>query len=435
MCERHLIVVSVDALVFEDLEFARTLPMFNKILTDGSLIERVKTIYPSLTHPVHATIMTGCTAGVTGVVANEVFEAGKQNRPWYNWLNQVRCETIFHAAKKAGLTTCACRWPLTAGGGDVIDYLIPEVLRTDMEGYEDNPAEAYRNVGCGENVMEIVQEALEKYSSTNNHPAYDEFQIFCADLIIRKYKPNVLFTHPGHVDAERHRTGLFSDEVKESVKLTDKWLKMLWDAVCAAGIEDKTDFVVLSDHGHLGISRQVSPNVFLADRDLIKLDGDGNIVSWEAYAASGGLSSLVYLARPSDKELHRKVYDMLKTMAQEKIYGFEKVFTKEEVKEQYGLDGDFSFVLETDGYTVFEEKCTGPAAQVIERENPKHASSSHGHLPHKGPQPVFIGMGPSFKKGVVLPHGNILNHAPTFAKILGIDLPESKGKAVEELLK
>lgn len=56
---KHLIVVSIDALVFEDLEYAKTLPNFSKILRDCSLIERVNTIYPSLTHPVHATIISG----------------------------------------------------------------------------------------------------------------------------------------------------------------------------------------------------------------------------------------------------------------------------------------------------------------------------------------------------------------------------------------
>ena len=103
---------------------------------------------------------------------------------------------------------------MTAGGGDVIDYLIPEVLKPDMIGYEDNPVEAYRNVGCGENVIDIVESALGKYGYENNHPDYDEFEIYCAARIIKRYKPNVHFTHPGYVDAERHRTGLFSDEVK-----------------------------------------------------------------------------------------------------------------------------------------------------------------------------------------------------------------------------
>ena len=37
---RHMIVASVDALVFEDIEYAKTLPNFAKILSTGSIIER-----------------------------------------------------------------------------------------------------------------------------------------------------------------------------------------------------------------------------------------------------------------------------------------------------------------------------------------------------------------------------------------------------------
>ena len=90
MKSKHLIVVSVDALVFEDLEYAKTLPMFGKILREGSMVERVKTIYPSLTHPVHASLLTGCPAGVTGIVSNTHFtpvsythlDVYKRQPPW-----------------------------------------------------------------------------------------------------------------------------------------------------------------------------------------------------------------------------------------------------------------------------------------------------------------------------------------------------------------
>ena len=71
--DKHLIVVSVDAMVYEDLEYCKTLPNFSKILKDASVIERVCTIYPSLTHPVHATLITGKTAGGTGIVNNIAF--------------------------------------------------------------------------------------------------------------------------------------------------------------------------------------------------------------------------------------------------------------------------------------------------------------------------------------------------------------------------
>ena len=86
---KHLIVVSIDAMVYEDLEYAKTLPNFSKIINGASVIERVRTIYPSLTHPVHATLITGNTAGVTGVINNSVFNEktpDKGSGVWYNYI-------------------------------------------------------------------------------------------------------------------------------------------------------------------------------------------------------------------------------------------------------------------------------------------------------------------------------------------------------------
>jgi hypothetical protein len=122
-------------------------------------------------------------------------------------------------------------------------------------------------------------------------------------------------------------------------------------------------------------------------------------------------------------------------MADEGIYGFEKVFTADEAREKYGLFGDFSFVLETDGYTSFGERVTRPAVQGYDLGDYRLSKATHGHEPSKGPQPPFIANGPSFKSGVVIPFGNLLDHAPTVAAALGIKLNDCYGKPVYEILK
>ena len=130
---KHLIVMSVDAMVFEDLATLRTLPNFKRLIENGSRVDKVRSIYPTLTHPIHVAIMTGCYPGKTGVPNNDRFIPGDLNSPWYNRLDEVQVPTLFHAAKAAGLTTAACRWPVTACGEDVIDYIVPEVMDLDLD--------------------------------------------------------------------------------------------------------------------------------------------------------------------------------------------------------------------------------------------------------------------------------------------------------------
>ena len=105
MSDKHLVVISVDALVFEDLEYAKTLPNFARIMENGSMVERVRTIWPSVTHPVHASIITGQPSGVTTIINNTPFEPGNPSPVWFNMMHQMPCETIFHAAHRAGLTS------------------------------------------------------------------------------------------------------------------------------------------------------------------------------------------------------------------------------------------------------------------------------------------------------------------------------------------
>ena len=436
--DKHLLVVSVDAMVFEDIEYCKTLPNFSEIIDGASVIERVRTIYPSLTHPVHATMITGNPAGVTGIVNNSMFNPktpDKGNGIWYNFLDQIKCETIFHAARRAGLTTAVSTWPVTNGGSELIDYIIPCALKSELEGYEDNLLEGFRALGAQESVLDIIKGAMEKFGYENAHPCVEHFQAYCVAEIVKRFKPNIIFTHPSYVDDQRHAGGLYGEKVKFALRETDKWLGIMFGAFKEAGIWDKTDIILLSDHGHVNITRTISPNVYLVDNGYIKINENGEVTSWDAYVKSSGASAQVYLKNPGDKEIYDGVYKLLSDMAAEGVYGFERVYKTEEIKEKYNLSGDFSFVLETDGYTSFGEWTTRPSVRGFDITDYRFGKSTHGHEPVKGPQPPFIAKGPSFKSGVVLKEGSILNHAPTFAAVFGLELPEAQGKPVYEILK
>ena len=332
--DKHLIVISVDAFVFEDLAYAKNLPNFKRLLNGASMIERVKTIYPSLTHPVHATLITGAPAGITGVINNSIFKPAAPDtdtKQWYNILSEIKCDTILHAAKRAGLTTASSTWPMTAYADEAVDYLVPSALNYYFDGHEENPLEVYKMLGASDEMMEIITEAVKLYGSEDKHPEYDEFQIYCASEIIKKYKPNLLITHPSDVDSKRHRSGVFSERVNEAIERTDVWLGKILDAIDDAGISESTDVVLLSDHGQINITRVISPNVWLVDKGYIRLREDGTVKEWDAYVKSAGASAHVYLSRPDDPELYDGVYQLLTDMASEGIYGFERAYTKAEV--------------------------------------------------------------------------------------------------------
>ncbi len=434
---KHLIVVSVDAMVFEDLKLLKKLPSFSKILDGASVIERVRTIYPSVTHPVHATLLTGAPAGVTGIVNNFHFYKDEPSRSgvWFNELSDIKCDTLLHAAKRKGLTTAACTWPITTKASGLIDYLVPGMMNAYFKGYEDNPLDAFKLYGASECLFYIISEGIKRHGYLDVHPSVDDFQFFCAGEIIKRYKPNLMLIHPGFVDNRRHLSGVFSEAVDEALISTDRWLGGLLDAIKDAGIEDETDICILSDHGQISITRSISPNVHFCDAGLITLDGDGKITDYLAYAASAGASAQVYLKDKDDKALFERVYSLLISMRDEGIYGIGEVLTAKEAKERYKLYGDFSFVIDTDGYTSFGEWLTRPSVRGYDFSDYRYGRGTHGQLPHIGPQPVFIVKGPSFKSGITLKEGNILNNAPTLASALGVELKDAEGTPITEILK
>ena len=65
-----LIVLSMDAMVTEDLEYLKNKPNFRKLFAHAAKVGKVRTVYPSLTYPAHTSIITGCRPGKHGVFDN-----------------------------------------------------------------------------------------------------------------------------------------------------------------------------------------------------------------------------------------------------------------------------------------------------------------------------------------------------------------------------
>ena len=434
---RHLIVISVDALVFEDLEFASSLPNFKYLIENGSQIKKVRTIYPSLTHPVHASILTGATAGKTGIINNRLFDINEPDGvsdAWYNNLSDIKCDTLIHAAKRAGMTVAASSFPLTSCPGDYIDYLLPNALNFYFDESNDAPLDIFKKLGASDSMLQIIEEGIKLYGHRDEHPWVDRLQVFCATEIIKRFKPGLLLTHPSHVDHMRHGTGVFSNGVKAAIAETDGWIGMLINATKEAGIFENCDFVVLSDHGQINITRIAFPNLILKNEGFIKCNSEGKVTEWQAYVNGAGASAQVYLSDKKNLALKDAVYSCLLARAKEGLYGFNEVFCEEELRDKYGLSGDFSFVLEGDGFTGFRAKVGDEHFSYFDYGNYSKSVGTHGHRPDKGPQPTFIGCGPGFKKGVIIEEGNILNHAPTLAKLLGVELRDAEGVSVDEIL-
>ena len=429
--KNKLIVISADALTCEDLEYLQTLPNYKKYLAGGSRAGSVRSIYPTITYPCHTTMATGVWPNKHGICGNLELRPELTRVPW-KWFYHYRKweEDIFWAAKRAGLTTAGIFWPVT-GNHPAIDYLIAEYW---PQPGDTNVREVYRRAGSSEEVLDIIEEELHGIRITS-HPYTDEFQIRCACSMLRRFQPDLLMLHPGNVDACRHNTGLWNDKVTASVEETDQYIGQIMETVEELGLLEHTNLVLTSDHGMLDVVRIVNVNVLLQRSGLITVNEEGSVVDWEVYCQSGGTQACVYMKNPSDEVLKKRVHKLLLNWAEEGVYGFSEVLTEEEANQKEHLGGEFSFILETDGYTAFGNAAVGSLVANYDASDYRYGKATHGHMPHKGPQPVFVAKGPRIAEEVVVPNINLVDEAPTFAQILDVELKGYDGTSIDAFIR
>ena len=424
---KKLVVISVDALVYEDIEYLADKPSFSYILSHGSMVERIKSIYPTLTYPCHTTMSTGCYPDKHGIV-NNTFDIPTNNPPWILTHEHVRCEDIFDAAKAAGYTTASVGWPIT-GCHRSVDYLVNECWPTP-----DGPIEEYERAYLENGTQEeLFREVVAPYLEMRVGRKQPESSFFLARIsadILKEHKPDLLFLHFGMVDKYRHNTGVFSEKVRSGLDECEEILTMLFDATKEAGTFDETNWVITADHGQLNYAKKVRLNALFKQNGFIETDGTGNVLSWRAYAFPAGMSAQIHVKNKEDRDA---VYGILYDAMISGLWGISKIYTKEEAAAEH-LCGGFEFVVETDGATAFEIDSELPFARPAQKTLTGLSGGSHGFHPDKGPRPPLIACGPDFKRGVVIKNGRLIDGAPTYAHIMGISLPLADGKPFYEII-
>ncbi|MCM3718713.1 ectonucleotide pyrophosphatase/phosphodiesterase [Fictibacillus phosphorivorans] len=427
----HLIVISFDCLSSLDFPLLQELPNFKELLHRGSYCNQVQTIYPSVTYPCHATIVTGNYPKRHGIVNNTFLQPGRLSPDWYWHRKHIKGTTLYDEAKIAGMKTAALLWPVTARAN--IDYNMPEIF-ANRSWHHQIP------VSLSNGSFRYQLEMNKRFGHLRNglnQPELDDFVLESTVHTIITKKPGLLLVHFVDLDSQRHYHGFSSEEAMAAIKRHDVRLGRIIQALKDSGIYESATVVALGDHSALDESKAVKLNVLFKEKGLIDVDKRGKVKNWKAYCKSCDGSAYIYLNDPTDHLTREVVEELLKNLVGDESSGIEKVINKEEAAAM-GADENCAFMVEARYGFYIKEQIEGEFIDSITDRDvraKRYTLASHGYSPEKeNYTTVIMAAGRGIRPNVVVPSMHLVDEGPTFARLLGLDLGSTDGSVIEELI-
>ena len=413
--DRMVVVISLDGFPAYDLDDPKLpVPTLRELAAAGSSAKRMQPVNPTVTWPNHTTMVTGLRAPDHGLLYNgTLLRTDHPLSVKIDWTiakeKMVHCPTLYDIAHKSGLTTAQVDW-VAINDAPTITWAFPEKATLSDPLIKEMIAKGALRAGDigSEGRPTIVWR--------------DQIWTKAGAYLIREHKPNLLLFHLLTLDSTHHNYGPRTLASYNAIAFLDSCVKQLRDAVKAAGMLDRTTFIIVSDHGFRIVEKQIALNPLLAVAKL----------SDQVKAVPEGGSAMIYVAREQRKELLSKLRG---------------IFTQTEGVARIADESEFAslglpspekdpqiadlVVYAKPGYAFTGGKeGTSPIVAPV-----PHPVGAHGYI-NTDPEmaAIFIAAGYGIKKGVTLDSIQNVSVAPTLAHLLGVQLPKADGPALNEIL-
>lgn len=393
----RLCMISLDAVARPDAERLLSLPALGALQGDGVFCDNVKTVYPTLTYPIHASLLTGCRPAVHGIGHNQPFQpdTAPDMRAWYWSARDIRVKTLHQAAREKGLSTASILWPVS-GKCRAIQRNFPEVLPLPGENavlkmlrYASPLWILRMELLYGRQRKSVYQPDLDDYAA-----------LLCEKLYASRRPPEVLTVHLVDCDAMRHHYGADSPEAHAAMERLDGRVRRIAEAIRGAGLREDTLFCVVSDHG-----QQDAPRGVLLDQALREACGArAQSLGMGAYIFGGDLTA-AWRALDRNRE----------------NWGVGRILGADELRALGAPENVLLAVEAAPGCCFIDE--------------PHETRGEHGFsLDCPQARTLWWLSGPGVRKGYRLPEADLTDIAPTLARLMGLSLPQAEGRAREEVL-
>ena len=268
---RPLIMISLDAISDNDINYLLTLPNFRKLASYGLLHRQVESLFISNTYPVHTSISTGVLPSEHGLFDNVIYDPFKNSEKWRAHKKLIKVKTLPERAHDKGLVSCAMMYPCTPG--EKIRYHLAEVPGTESMLFRGFKFVHYSST------FRLCPKFFRymKKCKSFNYFGIDTFIAFTARDLIAKEKADFYMLHLQDTDHQKHHCGIDSEEVKKSIEYDDKLLGTILEGICeaerrAGGDPEKSidhlDILLFSDHACFNVKTNLLPNDLLKEHGI-----------------------------------------------------------------------------------------------------------------------------------------------------------------------
>lgn len=428
---RSLYVISFDGLSTIDFEYISKLPNFSELLKRASYSQNVNSVYPSLTYPAHASIVTGRYPKNHGVINNTLLQPNRKNPDWYWQRKYIKGETFYDLAIEKKMKVAALFWPVTAQSN--IQYNMPEVLAN--RPWENQILVSLLN---GSPMYQLHLNQLFGHLRKGLHqPELDNFVHQSLLYTIQEYRPDLTLVHYTDLDSMRHYHGFHSKEASDALIRHDQRLGEIIQTLKVLNTYEDSTLIILGDHSSLDENKILRLNVLLRRKGYIQVNSKGWITDYQALAKSCDGSAYIYMKNKRDKQAIARLYRILEEFNQ-RTDTLEAIISNTEAI-QLGADPECTFILEANVGYYFADDIDGELIHTIKPIEvghlQHHTLATHGYSPYKPDYTtVFIASGKGIKEQVIVEEMNLIDEGPTIATLLGVDFNETDGRVIHEIL-
>jgi len=411
----HLVLVSIDGLRPEFYQSdAYPAPELRRLASAGASARAAETVFPSMTYPSHAAIVTGVRPARHGVLFNMIFDPAQAETRWYERHDDLRSSPLWDWARAARRTTAAVSWPSTVGAP--IDLLLPE---RDYYRRSD-PLKDIRDASTP-GLFDRLGVALPGADTAKRVAVWDDFLATVAAAMIRQARPNLLLLHLVQLDFIQHQAGREAPELPAALGRVDAHVASLVRALGEAGIADRAVVIVTGDHGFQDVHTQVLPNEVLARAGLRGCPqlGDG----WRATVHPSGGGAALFVNGPDPAAAAAAAEQALRREAGSMF----TLLTRRQLDELGAMPGAALGLEAAPGF-AFSGGCDAPLTRPGK-------GGTHGFLPSRPSMATgFIAHGVGVRRGVIVDRVRLVDIAPTAARLLGLSPPPVEGRVLDEIL-